>query len=91
MLTAVTLEKTLSLLDEGYTSASITEETGLKLEVVEAPGFLLSAASRRRQLTRRQTKQGELAVRASTILLYRGYQGTSPSRETRSLSTPQSA
>ena len=36
MLTPATLEKTLSLLDEGYTFASITEETGITLEVVEA-------------------------------------------------------
>jgi hypothetical protein len=36
MLTTATLEKTLSLLDEGYTFASITEETGITLEDVEA-------------------------------------------------------
>ena len=36
MLTTATLEKTLRLLDEGYTFASITEETGITLEDVEA-------------------------------------------------------
>jgi hypothetical protein len=36
MLTTATLEKTLSLLDEGYTFASITEETGITIEDVEA-------------------------------------------------------
>jgi hypothetical protein len=36
MLTTATLEKTLSLLDEGYTFASITDETGITLEDVEA-------------------------------------------------------
>lgn len=36
MLTTETLEKALSLLDEGYTFASITEATGITLEDVEA-------------------------------------------------------
>jgi hypothetical protein len=36
VLTTSTLEKTLSLLDEGYTFASITEATGITLEDVEA-------------------------------------------------------
>lgn len=36
MLTTATLEKTLSLIDAGYTFASITEETGITLEDVEA-------------------------------------------------------
>jgi hypothetical protein len=36
MLTTATLEKTLSLLDEGYTFASITEETGITTEDAEA-------------------------------------------------------
>jgi len=36
MLTTATLEKTLRLLDEGYTFASITEEIGITLEDVEA-------------------------------------------------------
>src|ERR1700728_1502936 len=36
MMTTATLEKTLSLFDEGYTFASITEETGITLEDVEA-------------------------------------------------------
>jgi hypothetical protein len=36
MLTTATLEKTLSLLDTGYTFASITEETGITTEDAEA-------------------------------------------------------
>lgn len=36
MLTTATLEKTLSLLDEGYTFASITEQTGITTEDAEA-------------------------------------------------------
>jgi hypothetical protein len=36
MLTTATLEKTLSLLDEGYNFASITEETGITTEDAEA-------------------------------------------------------
>jgi hypothetical protein len=36
MLTTATLEKSLRLLDEGYTFASITEKTGITLEDVEA-------------------------------------------------------
>ena len=36
MLTTATLEKTLSLLDEGYTFPSIIEQTGITLEDVEA-------------------------------------------------------
>lgn len=35
MLTTATLEKTLSLLDEGYNFASIIEKTGITLEDVE--------------------------------------------------------
>jgi hypothetical protein len=35
MLTTATLEKTLSLLDEGYTFLSIIEQTGVTLEDVE--------------------------------------------------------
>jgi hypothetical protein len=35
MLTTATLEKTLSLLDEGYTFPSIIEQTGITLEDVE--------------------------------------------------------
>jgi hypothetical protein len=36
MLTTESLEKTLSLLDEGYTFPSITEETGITTEDAEA-------------------------------------------------------
>lgn len=36
MLATATLEKTLSLVNEGYTFASIMEETGITLEDVEA-------------------------------------------------------
>jgi hypothetical protein len=36
MLTTATLKKTLSLLDEGYTFAAITEETGITTEDAEA-------------------------------------------------------
>jgi hypothetical protein len=36
MLTTATLEKTLSLLDEGYTLPSITEETGITTGDAEA-------------------------------------------------------
>jgi len=36
MLTTETFEKAIDLLDLGYTFASITEETGITLEDVEA-------------------------------------------------------
>jgi len=72
MLTTATLEKTLSLLDEGYTFASITEQTGITLEDVEAV-YVVWFTGTSEQLFRELQLAGVLEVAAARLRSGQGW------------------
>jgi hypothetical protein len=72
MLTTATLEKTLSLLDEGYIFASITEQTGITLEDVEAV-YVVWFTGTTEQLFRELQLAGVLEVAAARLRSGQGW------------------
>jgi len=72
MLTTATLEKTLSLLDDGYTFASITDETGITLEDVEAVHVAWFRGTTE-QLFRELELAGVLELAAATLRSGQGW------------------
>ena len=78
MLTTETLEKTLSLLDEGYTFASITEETGITLEDVEVVHVAWFRGTTE-QLFRELELAGVLELAAARLRSGRGWEESTTS------------
>jgi hypothetical protein len=72
MLTTATLEKTLSLLDDGYTFASITEQTGITIEDAEVV-HIAWFKGRTEKLFRELQLAGVLELAATKLRSGRGW------------------
>jgi hypothetical protein len=77
MLTTATLEKTLSLLDTGYTFASITEETGITTEDAEAVHVAWFNGTSE-QVSRELQLAGVLEAAATRLRTGQGWQQGTP-------------